>query len=154
AAFEKISAATEWLISEVRHRAQSSKQAAEWYRSLSTQKANQWGPATHRALEETIDVVERTISRQTESKKAKPIQLAEYYAGLLCMMTGLLPLRGASNPEIISDTVRKRLDRGALFVRAAEEYEARFPTTTVRKPSLSSMKPTLDSWFAPAPSST
>jgi len=128
--FGEIGSATGWLVAEVRRRARISQQVAQWHRNLTTQKPTQWGPATLQAVDAIVRAAEITISRDNLSKAAKPMQRAEYYAGLLCMHAGLLPPTAPGNAETISDRIRKRLDRGLPLLRAVEEHESRYPTTS------------------------
>jgi len=143
---KELNAGADWLVNQLRERKAGCREAAQYYRRLTTEKSDQWGPATHRTIESIIRLTERTFL-EILAKRDKPKQQAEYYAGLLCFQRSLLPRNSSLNANTVSDQVRKRLDRGVLFVRAVEEHEARFPTT----PRLSRTLPdkvTLNSWFA------
>jgi hypothetical protein len=111
--------ATDWLVSELQKRERISKQIAKWYRSQTTQKRAQWGPATVTLVDAIVRAAQEAFSDQ--SKKEKPTQQAEYYAGLLCMHVGLLPPTDAAEPKTVSDVVRRRLDRAASWIQVGEQ---------------------------------
>jgi hypothetical protein len=125
APFGEISAATEWLIKELRIGARSCDQIAKYCRSLTTQKPEEWGPNTQKVVNSIVRATEAMISDQNFSRKAKPKRQARYYAGLLCMRAGLL-VKSQPDPETVSENVRKRLARGKRLLQAVKEHETRY----------------------------
>lgn len=120
--------ATLWLVAELQKRERISTQTAKWYRSKTTQKASQWGPATVTVVNAIVRLAQDAFSDQ--SKKEKPTQQAEYYAGLLCIHVGILTVKQGATAKAIAEVVRKRLDRAALFIHSGD-HGARSAATSV-----------------------
>jgi hypothetical protein len=121
--------ANEWLVAELRMRERNCLQTARWYRSRVTQKPTQWGPATLEAVNTIVRAAHAGLSAENWSRKVKPLQQAQYYAGLLCMQAGVLRATASSNARTISDTVRKRLERGASLMQATVDERRRSTPT-------------------------
>ena len=129
AAVDAMDHTAAWLVAELRKRERISKQIAKWYRSQATEKRAQWGPATV----ETVDGIIRFVQTRFSilSKKHKPIQKAECYAGLLCMHVGLLTVKAGATPKRIADTVRGRLNRSQRLIQAVQRLDTHSSVTSV-----------------------
>ena len=125
---EKLDGAIAWLVAELHKRERSCKQIASWYRRKVPQKRDQWGPATVTVVDAAVRFAQEAFSDQ--SKKDKPTQQAQYYAGLLCMHAGLLTAAHTTEPQKLSDVVRRRLDRAVLWIQTGE-HAVRSAVTSV-----------------------
>lgn len=121
-----------WLTGELKKRRDMAETLAQWHRTATTQKpsARQWGPATLRAVHTIVRAACASIMVTNESRSVKPQQRAEYYAGLLCIKTRLLPAESLDDPTRIAEVVRKRLDRGESLRLADEHYRQQTVVTT------------------------
>ena len=113
------------LTADLSKRRENCLRDANYNRRACTQKPNEWGPATLKAVATIVRTAhdafgEGNPSNWRRSVKAK--QRASYYAGLLWMETGLRPAIKQSNEKQIADVVRKRLDRGKQLRLADEQY--------------------------------
>jgi hypothetical protein len=104
-----------WLTAEFKKRREMSVRLAKWYRSATTEKPTQWGPATLGVVEDIVRQAHQAFGEEnTKSwhRTVKTQQRSEYYAGLLCIETELLPAAKSENQQLIAERVRKRLKRG------------------------------------------
>jgi hypothetical protein len=114
-----------WLTNELAKRRRVAFTAARFHLRASTQKPNEWGPATLKVVDIIVRKGKEAFGEDNPSnwgRSAKPRQRAEYYVGLLCIDAGLLRPKNQHSQKLIADVVRKRLDRGEPLRLADEQY--------------------------------
>jgi hypothetical protein len=114
-------------IAELRKRRRIAQKAAQWHRNVVPQKPTQWGPATLEAVTSIVREASQAFSEKDLRRSVKPEQRGEYYAGLLCMETGILASVSPDKVELIAERVRKRLDRGESLRLASKDYPSYTP---------------------------
>jgi DNA repair exonuclease SbcCD ATPase subunit len=115
------------ILRELHKRERIAESAAAWHQKAAPQKLEQWGPATTRMVSEIVRSAKTAISETTWARRARPLDQARYYAGLLCLQVGLLPNVQAINQKRISDLVRRRLARAKALSSADADYPSYTP---------------------------
>jgi hypothetical protein len=115
-----------WLMARLVKEHRRNAKSATWNRTAATEKADQWGPATLRVVENIVRQAQRAFSESNWSRSTKPQERARYYAGLLCLEVALLRTTDPSDGKRIADIVRKRLNKGQPLLVADAKYTQSF----------------------------
>jgi hypothetical protein len=110
-------------VAELREQQKFAEVSAEWHRGVLPDRPTQWGPATLQAVKTIVDKAEPLL-KEGENKDwwNASAEAARWYAGLLCMETGLLPKSDPKAQSHVADLVRKRLTRGDTLRQTYEYY--------------------------------